>query len=108
VFHLWFHPWQVFSAMTLSLTTFIIKGLYGTLTIGNTRYNNALSLFYAKCHVVFFIMQNIIILSVVMLNLIMLSVVMLSVDMLNVIMLSVVMLSVVEPFSAKPILGGSY
>ncbi len=62
----------------------------------------------AECHILFTIMQNVLMLSVIILSVvipsvIMLSVIMLSVIMLSVIMLSVVMLGVVAPFKRSQI-----
>ncbi len=82
------YKWQ-FGAMTLSITTPSIMGLFVTLSMATI------------CNECSAIMLSVIMLSaaffIVILSVIMLSVVMLSVVMLDVVLLSVVMLSVVAP-----------
>jgi hypothetical protein len=76
---------KTLSIMTFSISKLSIKGLFVTLRI--TILCHCAVYNYAKCCVLFVVMQ-----SVAMLNALMLSVIMLTVVMLNVIMLSVIVL----------------
>ncbi len=63
-----FQSCQIFGAMTLSITTISIKGLFVTLSINDKHFNIMLSIVMLSGRNLCIFMQNVIMLSVVMPN----------------------------------------
>jgi hypothetical protein len=90
-------------AMTFSIMTLSIKGLFLTLSISDAQHkrNSAyqkcqlFECLYAECRNLLIVVLSVIILSVVMLNVVMLNAIMLNAIMLNAIMLNAITLNVV-------------